>query len=110
MRQEILGALGPAKVGGTLIGFLLSGAVMASDIFSEPAKVHREQAYLQDDQCIGMSCKPPDNPEDIAQDEAPEPCHSPSRLLRTNEPRGKDGDQHRRPLHPVNAVHHARCP
>jgi hypothetical protein len=45
-------------------------------VFFESPKIHDAEADLQDDQGIRLCVGPPNHPQDVAQDEADESCHS----------------------------------
>jgi hypothetical protein len=61
---------------------------MPFEVFPEATQIQTEQAYLKRDQRIGMGWPSPDNPKNIAEDEAPKTAHPPTGTLRPDQPCG----------------------
>ena len=63
------------------------------------------KAILEDNEGIRPVIPPPDDPEPVAQEEAPKPDLPPTFGLGSNEPRGDYRDNHRGPLEERQRVH-----
>jgi hypothetical protein len=89
-----------------LAGIIRDGCLdsAVSDTHGTPY-VHDRQTHLQRDQSVSMVSDAPKDPQDIAHQKAPETPIALEALLGTDQPGGKDGQRHRRPLQVPEGSH-----
>ncbi len=59
---------------------------MTIEILLKTTRIHPQKDALKEDQCVGISVKPPNHPKRITGDKSPKGDHAPIRSLRTDEP------------------------